>query len=29
MKRGYEGSTIAMWMLFTAGALIAIVKLLF
>jgi len=27
MKRGYEGITVALWMLFTAWALIA--KLLF
>jgi hypothetical protein len=29
MKKGYEGITVALWMLFTAWALIAIVKLLF
>jgi hypothetical protein len=29
MKKGQEGITVALWMLFTAWALIAIVKLLF
>ncbi len=29
MKKGYEGITVALWMLFTAGALVAIVKFLF
>ena len=29
MKKGYEGIAIALWMLFTAWALIAITKLLF
>jgi len=29
MKKSYEGITVAMWMLFTSWALIAIAKLLF
>ncbi len=29
MKKGYEGITIALWMLFTAWVLIAIAKFLF
>jgi len=29
MEKGYEGITVAMWMLFTAWALVAIVKFLF
>jgi hypothetical protein len=29
MKRGYEGLTVALWMLFIAWGLIATVKVLF
>jgi hypothetical protein len=29
MKQGYEGITVALWMLFISWALVAITKLLF
>jgi len=29
MKQGYEGITVALWMLLTAGVLIAIAKFVF
>jgi hypothetical protein len=29
MRKGYEGLTVALWMLFTAWVLVAIIKLLF
>ena len=27
MKKGYEGITVALWMLFTAWVIVAIIKL--
>jgi hypothetical protein len=29
MRKGYEGLTVARWMLFTAGVLVAIIQLVF
>ena len=29
MRKGYEGLTVALWMLFTAWVLVAIIKLPF